>query len=147
MDTLTDPRYWARVDRSAGPDACWPWTGSTDRKGYGHVNRPKLKPSPMLAHRYAWQLAHGDPGALCVLHRCDRPPCCNPAHLFLGTVADNNADMRAKGRSSPPPDRWKGRRRCAAGHDLTIPGGMAPNGPAWTCRLCRNERRRRARRQ
>jgi len=53
----------------------------------------------MFAHRRAYELATGvNPGAFRVLHRCDNPPCCNPAHLFLGTLADNAADMVAKNR-------------------------------------------------
>lgn len=60
-----------------------------------------------LAHRVAWMITNGPiPDGLCVLHRCDNPPCVNPAHLFLGTVQDNNADRDAKGRGKlPRPDQ------------------------------------------
>jgi hypothetical protein len=52
-----------------------------------------------LAHRVAWGLERGPiPEGLCVLHRCDNPPCVRVDHLFLGTVGDNNADRDAKGR-------------------------------------------------
>jgi hypothetical protein len=49
-------------------------------------------------------MAHGPvPADLCVLHSCDNPLCCKPAHLFLGTRRDNSDDMRAKGRAAAPP--------------------------------------------
>lgn len=38
-----------------------------------------------------------------VLHLCDNPPCYRYDHLRLGTVQENNADMKAKGRASKPP--------------------------------------------
>lgn len=80
---------------------CQLWQGAADRKGYGRIG--KTSPAPnrqtMLAHRLAWELANGPiPDGLCVLHECDMPACCNPEHLFLGTKADNNADMCAKKR-------------------------------------------------
>jgi hypothetical protein len=54
-----------------------------------------------MAHRYAWELTYGPiPEGLSVLHRCDVPRCVRPDHLFLGTQADNLADMTAKGRRS-----------------------------------------------
>lgn len=77
---------------------CWEVSGHRMNKGYVQIACGRGR--KMLAHRLAWFLRHGDPGEWCVLHRCDNPPCVNPAHLFLGTRADNNRDMWAKGRGN-----------------------------------------------
>lgn len=98
--------FHAHVDRSGGPDACWPWTGMKI-KGYGRFGtRHRVR---FLAHRVAYELANGpivghipgDPVAeRLVMHLCDNPPCCNPKHLRVGTDAENIADCVAKGRNS-----------------------------------------------
>jgi len=94
-------QFWAKVQKQPGENGCWLWTGSKDHKGYGHFWYQR---HVMLAHRLSWQWTFGTipPETPCVLHNCpdgDTPNCVNPAHLWLGTVDENNADMRAKGRA------------------------------------------------
>jgi hypothetical protein len=75
---------------------CWLWTAQIKADGYG-VARYNKKQG--LAHRASWEMHNGPiPSGLCVLHRCDVRCCVNPDHLFLGSHADNMADMKAKGR-------------------------------------------------
>lgn len=86
--------FWNHVDKTGG---CWIWIASTNPTGYGQVRRGKLN---RAAHRISWVAHNGPvPDGLCVLHACDTPRCVNPSHLFLGTKADNTADMMRKGRN------------------------------------------------
>lgn len=93
-------RFWRKVDRAAGPGACWPWTGGRKTAGYGNFCVDRRTNTFVIAHRYAYEQVHGAiPDGMYVCHRCDNPWCCNPAHLFVGTAAENNRDMRQKGRA------------------------------------------------
>jgi len=81
---------------------CWLWSGAKNKGGYGTLtvgSRTDASRTTMLAHRYSYSIHKGSfDKKLCVLHRCDNPPCVNPNHLFLGTRLDNHTDMVGKGR-------------------------------------------------
>jgi hypothetical protein len=87
------------VDTHAIPEpnsGCYLWEGSVNEDGYGKLRR---EGATWRAHRYVYRLLHGElDDDLLVCHTCDVPSCINPAHLFLGTYTDNNADKDEKGR-------------------------------------------------
>lgn len=91
-------RFWAKVDKR-GPDECWPWLASKRGRGYGAFG---VRAGNVVdAHRISLQIALGRPllPGENSCHKCDSPPCCNPAHLFAGSGADNMQDCARKGRT------------------------------------------------
>lgn len=92
-------RLWSRI-LIASDDECWEWQGCRERQGYGRI---WYGDGGVLTHRLAYILTNGEPpdDAPHILHRCDNPPCCNPAHLYAGTNAQNVADKMQRGRFKP----------------------------------------------
>ena len=111
---------------------CWLWDAGIDKDGYGRI---KIKGTEWRAHRYMWFLEQGEhPGDMLVCHSCDMPSCVNPSHLFLGTCADNLADMAVKGKYRNNPEM---RDYCPNGHPRSEENIYWYHGK----RLCRECRR------
>lgn len=105
---MTRERFFALISREPGqgPNGdCWEWQGARTIKNYGKVSWPEMCEDRVghivLCHRVSYTFQVGEiPEGLNVCHECDNPPCCNPAHLFVGTALDNNQDAVAKGRNA-----------------------------------------------
>lgn len=107
-DPETELRKRFKINRRNG---CWDWTGCKQTQGYGTI---KLNGVLWLGSRLSWTLFRGRvPSGMNVCHKCDRPGCINPAHLFLGTQKDNMQDAWKKGRLRPCP--WTVEQRAKRG--------------------------------
>lgn len=79
-------------------NGCLEWCGSKTPQGYARVS---INGKQRLVHRVMWEHQNGAiPGGMYICHKCDNPSCIRPAHLFLGTPADNNKDAYQKGRNT-----------------------------------------------
>lgn len=97
-----EERLWRGVDRS-DPNRCWERPGANVHRYPVIMTRVNGVSRSRLATRVSFELANGPiPAGMQVCHRCDNPPCINPAHLFVGTASVNAWDKVAKGRARGP---------------------------------------------
>jgi len=123
MKPINAELFWSKVARGAESD-CWDWRSNIGANGYGQLRHDS---KTLSAHRVAWHLATGlDPVGRNVCHRCDRPTCCNPSHLFLGTQQDNLRDRDTKRRQLTPRGSGNGNAKLTLEQVREIRGSSEP---------------------
>lgn len=119
-------RFWSLVEKG---DSCWLYTADPSQR-YPRV--PISKTKSIKASRFSYELTHGTIATnMLVCHTCDTPRCVNPAHLFLGTHADNARDKISKGRGHE-----QGKTHCKNGHEFTPENTRMVRGKHRACRIC-----------
>jgi hypothetical protein len=108
INELTEEEKFSRLKKSyeknvTRKNGCWGWKGTFDKGGYGIMSSDR-RHGPDRAHRASWVIHNGKiPLGYLVCHKCDRPECTNPDHLWLGTPAENTKDMIQKNRKAIGP--------------------------------------------
>lgn len=121
-----EERYESRIDRTTSPNGCHPWMAGTGRFGYGRL---KLNGKTVPAHKFGYELLHGPvPRGMQVRHTCDNPPCQNPAHLIVGSPADNMRDRNDRGREAHNFGETNGQARLSAQQVSDIRDSYARDG-------------------
>jgi hypothetical protein len=136
VETASQPSVLERMQRYTEPDGdCIVWIGMRRPKGYGAIS---IGGRFFQAHRVAWVIANGQeiPDGMVICHSCDNRPCVNPAHLFVGTVADNARDMSEKGRAKGGP---KPREVCKRGLHAYTPDNIVIASGHRRCLACKKE--------
>lgn len=126
-------RFWSNVHPK--DSGCWEWQGERLAKGHGRFTMRHTNQVRVVASRYVYELVIGHvPKGLCALHKCDNPPCVNPAHIFLGTKRDNFDDAVAKGRITLHNKPFCNHGHAMVGRNVRIK--VAKGYATRCCRLC-----------
>lgn len=124
-------KFWNRIKLDT--DGCWLWQAHKDGCGYGWCSTGGKQ---LKTHRYVYFLLNTNVSKkFLVLHKCDKPGCCNPSHLFHGTHTDNMRDMISKGRKFETL-----KTHCKHGHEFTEYNTYIAPNKTRKCRTCIHRR-------
>lgn len=127
----TDAQWMAYMFKNCKVDenGCWVWQKFRHAKGYGGTY---FRGRTDRTHRVMWMLVNGEiPKGKLVCHTCDNPPCCNPDHLWLGTIWENGQDAKRKGRC-----KYQKTTACKNGHPWIEGNYRLTKDGFKACKIC-----------